>query len=192
MLSKINRARAFVRLAVSFLFLSCLICPAYAKEGTNGTELQVAQPEQLMIQLGPEWAGVEFQLKTDFGLYPGIIPVGDDGMLKLEIGGSESYTLTCMGSSVSAPVPMKSEGVKAESVVLTSEPVENQPDAVMKSHSHEPEPESEAEPAVAGIPIWQLCVFGGGMVVAVSALVILSVMKRRRGEEADEEDDEYE
>ena len=56
----------------------------------------------------------------------------------------------------------------------------------------EPEPEPEAQPVLAGIPIWQLCVFGGGMIVAVAALIILSVLKRRRGEEVDEEDDEYE
>lgn len=192
MLSKTNRARAFMSLAVSFLFLFCLICPAHAKEGTDGTELQVAQPEQLMIQLGPEWAGVEFQLKTDSGLYPGAIPVGDDGILKLEIGGSESYTLTCIGSSVSVPVPAKSGEVKAESVVLVSEPAEGQSDMVMESHSHEPEPELESEPALAGIPIWQLCLFGGGMVIAIGALIVMAVMKRRRGAETDEEDDEYE
>ncbi len=180
MLSKMNRA--VTALVASFFFLFSFITTASAKDGTDGTELQIVSPEQLTIQLGPEWTGVEFRLKTDSGLYPGTIPVGEDGVLRLEIGGSTSYTLTCLGSEVSAPVP------EEESVPLSSVP----PEAVIESHSHEPEPESEAEPAVAGIPIWQLCVFGGGMVVAISALVILSVMKRRRGEEADEEDDEYE
>ena len=187
MLSKINRARAFIGLAVSFLFLLFLTCPALAKDGTDGTELQVAQPEQLVIQLGAEWAGVEFQLKTDAGLYPGTIPVGDDGILKLEIGGSESYTLTCLDSTVAIPVPLESE---TESLVLTPEPVESQPDTVIESHSHEPEP--EPEPAVAGIPVWQLCLFGGGMVAAIGALVTLAVMKRRRTEEYEEEEEEYE
>lgn len=59
----------------------CILCfsviPVWAEpQGTDGTELQVAQPEQLEIQLGSEWAGVEFQMKTDAGLYPGTIPVG--------------------------------------------------------------------------------------------------------------------
>ena len=177
MLSKINRA--MVDLATSFFFLFCLFIPARARDGTDGTELQIASPEQLVIQLGPEWAGVEIQLKTDSGLYPGTIPVGEDGVLRLEIGGSKSYTLTCLGSKVSAPTPVDSEP-------------ESQNEPVIESHSHEPEPEPEAQPVLAGIPIWQLCVFGGGMIVAVAALIILSVLKRRRGEEVDEEDDEYE
>lgn len=83
------------------LVMMCILCfsvvPVWAEpQGTDGTELQVAQPEQLEIQLGAEWAGVEFQMKTDAGLYPGTIPVGQDGVLRLEIGGSKSYVLTCM------------------------------------------------------------------------------------------------
>ena len=41
-----------------------------AGDDTDGTELQVAQPVILEVQLGTQWAGVEFQLKTDAGLYP--------------------------------------------------------------------------------------------------------------------------
>ena len=45
-------------------------------QGTEGTEIQVMEAEQLEVQLGKEWAGREFQLKTDAGLYPGTITVG--------------------------------------------------------------------------------------------------------------------
>lgn len=67
------------------LVMMCILCssvvPVWAEpQGTDGTELQVAQPEQLEIQLGAEWAGVEFQMKTDAGLYPDTIPVGQDGV----------------------------------------------------------------------------------------------------------------
>lgn len=66
--------------------LLCKVQPTYAmQQGTNGDELQVAEPEQLVIQLGESWAGVEFELKTDAGMYPGTIPVGEDGVLRLEI-----------------------------------------------------------------------------------------------------------
>ena len=70
-----------------FLTMMCMssfsVRPVFAQpQGTNGTELQVAQPEQLEIQLGAEWAGVEFQMKTDAGLYPDTIPVGQDGVLR--------------------------------------------------------------------------------------------------------------
>lgn len=190
MLSKTIHTKALVGLAATLFFLFCLVCPAFAKDGTDGTELQVVQPKQLIIQLGPEWAGVEFQLKTDSGLYPGTIQVGEDGILRLEIGGSEAYTLTCLGSSVQAPAPVSTADPELENDSLVSKASVSQPEPTIESHSHEPEP--EPEPNLAGIPVWQLCLFGGGMVVAVASLVVLAVIKRRRGEVEDEEEDEYE
>ncbi len=81
--------------------------------------MQVIEPEKLEIQLGADWAGVEFQLKTDSGMYPGTIAVGDDGVLRMELGGSKSYVLTCMNSSVSAPeatqAPATTEEAQKES-----------------------------------------------------------------------------
>ena len=98
-----------VRLVLSLIFTSILLftlsVPALARDYTDGSELQIATPEQLEVQLGAAWAGVEFQLRTDSGVYPGTIPVGDDGVLRLEIGGSSSYQLTCIGSAVPAPTP---------------------------------------------------------------------------------------
>ena len=49
-------------------------------QGTNGDEMQVATPEKLEIHLGQEWAGVTFELTTDYGKYPDPIPVGEDGV----------------------------------------------------------------------------------------------------------------
>lgn len=81
------------------LSLLCILCvpvtPVYAaQQGTDGSELQVVKAEQLEIQLGTSWSGVEFQLKTDAGVYPGTVKVGTDGVLRLEIGGSSQYILT--------------------------------------------------------------------------------------------------
>ena len=88
------------------LSLLCILCvpvtPVYAaQQGTDGSELQVVKAEQLEIQLGTSWSGVEFQLKTDAGVYPGTVKVETDGVLRLEIGGSSQYILTCMNSSTS-------------------------------------------------------------------------------------------
>ena len=52
--------------------MACLLCfpvkaSATAQQGTNGTELEVVQAQQLEIQLGQAWTGVEFQLRTDAG-----------------------------------------------------------------------------------------------------------------------------
>ena len=66
----------------------CVLCfpvqvMAETQQGTNGDELQLMEAQKLEIQLGAEWAGVEFQLKTDAG----------------------SYILTCMNSAVEVPEP---------------------------------------------------------------------------------------
>lgn len=57
------------------LSLICILCvpvtPVYAEQqGTDGSELQVVKAEQLEIQLGTAWSGVEFQFKTDAGGLP--------------------------------------------------------------------------------------------------------------------------
>ena len=46
----------------------CMTTIAFAEpvaQGTEGDELQIAEAQQLEIQLGTEWTGVEFVLKTD-------------------------------------------------------------------------------------------------------------------------------
>lgn len=60
-----------VMLALLCCILMCTGVVYATGDDTDGTELQVAQPVILEVQLGPQWAGVEFQLKTDAGLYPG-------------------------------------------------------------------------------------------------------------------------
>lgn len=167
----------FIKSILSILAITCILCisvaPVYAEpQGTDGTELQVAQPEQLEIQLGVDWAGVEFQMKTDAGMYPGTIPVGQDGVLRLEIGGSKSYVLTCMNSFVKAPEPTQ--------VPATT-------DDLPEDQSQGAELEDK-NATVAGIPVIHLCLFIGGMVLAVGGLVTMHVVKKRR---EDEEDYEY-
>ena len=47
----------------------CLCTTAFAD--TDGTEPKVTQqPDQLVLQLGTRWAGVEFELRTDAGVFP--------------------------------------------------------------------------------------------------------------------------
>ena len=53
-----------VMLALLCCILMCTGVVYAAGDDTDGTELQVAQPVILEVQLGPQWAGVEFQLKT--------------------------------------------------------------------------------------------------------------------------------
>ena len=121
------------------LSLLCILCvpvtPVYAaQQGTDGSELQVVKAEQLEIQLGTSWSGVEFQLKTDAGVYPGTVKVGTDGVLRLEIGGSSQYILTCMNSSTSLPEPEDT----ADSTDRTQAPLPQQSKALSQMRKPNP------------------------------------------------------
>ena len=162
------------------LSLLCILCvpvtPVYAaQQGTDGSELQVVKAEQLEIQLGTSWSGVEFQLKTDAGVYPGTVKVGTDGVLRLEIGGSSQYILTCMNSSTSLPEPEDT----ADSTDRTQAPA-----------TTEQSPESN-EKAESGIPTLHIILFAGGMVIAIGTLIVMQILKKKRENKApDDEEDE--
>ena len=138
----------------SFLTIPC----AFAD--TDGSEIIIVQPEKLEIQLGSEWAGAEFQLRTDQGLYPNLIPVGSDGVLRLEIGGSGSYILSCVSTGrtmpisraeayyTSAPaqsVPSSAPAYTPEYVAPASEPVVYPVSEAPVFQAAVPEPEYSAE-----------------------------------------------
>jgi len=120
-----------------------------AAQGTNGDEMQVATPEKLEIHLGQEWAGVTFELTTDYGKYPDPIPVGEDGVLRLEIGGSSSYILSCLSSEAEAPAP--TETAPEESTPADA-PTVNKDELVDIEDVTPTEPTEETN-TVAGIPV---------------------------------------
>ena len=91
----------FLPLALLFVFHFLHSPPAYAD--TDGSEIQVVSPSYLEVQLGPAFAGTEFQFRTDTGIYPGLIQVGEDGVLRLEIGGSSHYILSCVSTGMTTP-----------------------------------------------------------------------------------------
>ena len=160
----------------------CVLCfpvqvMAETQQGTNGDELQLMEAQKLEIQLGAAWAGVEFQLKTDAGLYPGTVKVGQDGVLRMEIGGSKSYILTCMNSAVEVPEP-------------TQAPATTETDP--EESNSETDSAEDGSATVAGIPVLHIVLFAGGMVVAIGALIAMHVVKRRRESEPayDDDDDE--
>jgi len=159
----------FILLCVAMLCILCFPVQVLAetKQGTTGDELQLMEAEKLEIQLGTDWAGVEFQLKTDAGLYPGTVKVGQDGVLRMEIGGSKSYILTCMNSAVEVPEPTQAPATTEQN-----------------SESN--------EKAESAIPTLHIILFAGGMVIAIGTLIVMQVLKKKRENEApdDEEDEE--
>lgn len=179
-------------------------------QGTDGTEIQVMEAEQLEIQLGKEWAGREFQLKTDAGLYPGTITVGEDGVLRTELGGSTHYILTCMltenpdateqtlaiGNDVSkdsADAPDQEGEMESQSGETASAETETGVQQMTPADANTgPAVKGEGtEKTVAGIPIKHLVLFSVGMAAAVGGLIAIHIVQKRREEQDGYDEEEY-
>ena len=181
------------------LAIVCILCfpvgVSAAAQGTDGTELEVIQPSNLEIQLGESWAGVEFELKTDAGMYPGVITVGQDGVLRLEIGGSENYILSCLNSSVEIPIPGETAPAEEATEPALDSSEETDPTAETEDAETTPSesvPEDTQEGTLGGIPVTHIALFGGGLIVAIGALVGINIYQKRTGKSAGSEEDDDE
>ena len=173
-----------VALILAMLCILCFPIPASAvSQGTDGTELQVMKPQNLQIHLGEDWAGAGFELTTDAGKYPGVIPVGEDGVLRLEIGGSENYILSCLNSSSNIP----STGDELQLEEGSEAPTE----AEDGTAPVESAPEDSKEGNPVEIPVKHMVMFGGGLVLALVALagIHFGQSKRAAANRDDEDDD---
>ena len=174
---KIKTVKA-IALILAMICILCFPVPASAiSQGTDGTELQVMKPEKLEIRLGEDWAGVEFDLSTDAGKYPGVIVVGEDGVLRMEIGGSSSYILSCANSFDEIPDP---------SAMVPDETEESHPsNDGDKSVAARTDPiESSKDDVKLRIPNVLLMLGGGSLVLSI-AILLLRRSKRYH------EDDEF-
>lgn len=197
---------AFVLAGVLVTTFGSGISVSAENQGTDGTEIQVMEAEQLEVQLGKEWAGKEFQLKTDAGLYPGTITVGEDGVLRTELGGSTRYILTCMltenpddteqalatGNDLSedsADAPDQEGEMESQSGENASS--ETQQVASADASTGSAVKEGGTERTVAGIPIKHLVLFSVGMVVAVGGLIAIHIAQKRREEQDDYDEEDY-
>ena len=173
-----------VALILAMLCILCFPIPASAvSQGTDGTELQVMKPQNLQIHLGEDWAGAGFELTTDAGKYPGIIVVGEDGVLRLEIGGSENYILSCLNSSSDIP----STGDELQLEEGSEAPTEPEEGTVPVESA----PEDSEEGNQVQIPVKHMVLFGGGLILALVALagIHYGQSKRAAVSREDEEDD---
>ena len=191
-MTKTSKTKITLLMSVMLILIWVLPQTVYAAEGTEGTEMQILQPQQLEIQLGSNWTGVEFQLKTDAGLYPGTIPVGEDGVLRLEIGGSSTYTLTCLNSSTPAPDVVQAPATEeADSKDVTSAATETEPESEVKQPADTEITSAEDEPnTIAGIPVLHIALFGGGLLIAVAVLIGMRISSRRHAVDADYDEEE--
>lgn len=203
---QLTKKRILLTLAAAFLALLALL-PGVARADNDPDAEPVVSTiaDRLIVQLGPEWAGTEFSLTTDMGVYPGVITVNDAGILTTELGGSSTYTLVCLHA------PGRQEG--AEPAVSGEQPATQpheqqeeteplppaagapEPAAVPEQSLQQaapvdqlvPEPEREAQ---SGIPTMHLVLFIGGAVLCTGGLIVMAVLRHRRNDYYDEEDDE--
>lgn len=169
-------AAALILALVCILWLPVSV--SAASQGTDGTELQVLQPADLEIYLGPEWAGMEFGLETDAGTYPGTIPVGEDGVLRLEIGGSSEYILRCRPSNPEASLKNEAEQSEAsgpDEVIIT--PETESTDALPETLT---QTEEAGQGSVAGIPVSHIVLFAGGMIASLVTLFAIHLHQKGR------------
>lgn len=158
------------------LLVALSLCPA-ALADTDGTEPKITnQPDQLVLQLGVRWAGVEFELRTDAGVFPVPVVVDELGVLRMDLGGSTTYTLSCLESTVPIPDP---------------EPAQTEPTTPSEAPSPAPAP-TEPDSQSRSIPPMHLALFLIGLTVAVGGLVAMHIVKKRREAAYDEWDDEDE
>lgn len=161
-----------VKTIALILAMICILCfpvPASAvSQGTDGTELQMMKPQNLEIHLGEGWAGAGFELTTDAGKYPGIIVVGEDGVLQLEIGGSENYILSCVNIAVEVQTPNTSAPTETKDIPINN----NASDTAENAHAESSQIESNLN--ISSI----LCILCGGGLILTIALMLLRKPKR--------------
>ena len=183
-----------ILITCTFIMSIFCFCCIPVKADTDGTELNVLAPSKLEIQLGQDWSGVQFQLKTDVGLYPEEITVGEDGVLRLEIGGSSTYILTCLNSEVAAPspdqtdcTPVSEDSDDAETTPSESETAE---ESVTVDEREDAAATNGNTGTVAGIPITHLLLFCGGLLISVGTLIAIRVISNKKREVYEYDDDE--
>lgn len=172
--------------------LSLAISPAALADTGDNTPKITKQPEQLVLQLGTRWAGVEFELRTDAGVFPAPIVVDESGVLRMDLGGSSTYTLSCIESSL--PIPDPQQGAEQGTEQTPPAPDTADPQQPPEpAPQPDPPPTPEPEPAQHSVPIWPLTIFLMGLAASGGCLAALYITKRnQQGAYEEWEDDDEE
>lgn len=162
--SKKRKNRLFPML-ITVMVLTAVLTPA-AYADTDGTEPKIVQqPDQLVLQLGTRWAGVEFELRTDAGIFPVPVVVDEYGVLTMDLGGSTTYTLSCIHST--APIPDPEPEQTDPPPPAVSDPVPEAPVSPQK------------EGKQGGLPI-PAVIFLVGLAIVAGVIATLHITKKRQ------------
>ena len=177
-------------LAVIIIGISIVSNITVVYADTDGNELRItAQPDKLVLQFGKDWAGVEFELKLDSGVFPVPVKADPSGVLIMELGGSKTYTLTRLTPTpVPTTNPPEPKPAPTTDNQFVSDTTETETETIFPENETNPtEPAAGIEPPDNSIPMLPLILFLSGLVLAVAVLLVMRAMKKRR-----EYDDEYE
>ena len=161
------------RIILAILYIICALSLATipVSADTDGTEPRMQEASRLEIQLGPDWAGTEFSLRTDVGLYPGTIPVSEDGILHLEIGGSSEYILSCLGTS---------DTVQSGEAVLQQEVLTETDHLIRTDMPKDSEMTVGNTASMAGVVPLHLALFFGGLAASIATLIGIRIVSKNK------------
>ena len=190
-------------LAVIILGISIASTALVVYADTDGKELKITtQPEKLILNLGADFAGAEFELKFDSGVFPVPVKANSSGVLTMELGGSKTYTLTRI-KPVSATEPVKpiSELNPTDINQSASDIPENETGTLLSEEKPSIETDEITEPIDDeiispdnSVPLFPMIIFLSLLLLISIVLLVMRAIKKRNeyydDEEYDDEDDD--
>lgn len=165
--------------------LSLALAPAALADTDDTTPKITQQPDRLVLQLGVRWVGVEFELRTDAGVFPAPVVVDESGVLRMDLGGSTTYTLSCIESTIPIPSPVAGETSGNETT-----PPKEDISVQAPPQTSEPAPAPALAPSQQNIPLVPLMVFLVGLAAIGGGMIAYWVLKRQQSNAYDEWDDD--
>jgi hypothetical protein len=170
--------------SIAVMVVMFIFNPSTALADTDGSELRITnQPDKLVLNLGADWAGSQFELTLDAVKFPFPVAVDDSGILNMELGGSKIYTLTLLDPNAVVEQPTQLITPSSAPNGTLPQPNNTIPDTPIEKST------------VSFVPVLHMLAFFGGLAVAVGGLVLIRIIKKRRAEyeneNEEEDDDEY-
>lgn len=131
-------------------------------QGVEGDVIQVLDPEEIELHLGSQFANRGFTLKLDYGMYPETFYADEYGVLRLGLGGSDTYVITYTGELKEDAVSSTSDS-NASSEENQSEAAETTKVEITLPFQTEPEEDTNKGNVF-------------GIVLVVSALAVLGAI----------------